>query len=235
MKFIQHYSSSSGNLFEVVSNNGERLLIEAGIAWPKMQKALEYNLLDISGCLLSHLHFDHCKAAKDVMAAGIDVYASIETLESLGLSEHHRAKELTPRGWEQIGCFEVLPFETHHDCPGSFGFIIKADGESLLFCTDTSHIDYTFKTAFNIIMLECSYNTEYLQKRVKEKTINAEVAKRLLTSHMSEDECLRTLKNFINLEKCTELHLLHLSADNTNKDRIKKMIKKELFLEAITA
>jgi len=56
MKFIQHYSGSSGNLYEVVSNNGKRLLIEAGVVWAKVQKALRYDLKSISGCLLSHEH-----------------------------------------------------------------------------------------------------------------------------------------------------------------------------------
>ncbi len=56
MKFIQYSSGSSGNFYEVMANNGERLLIECGIAWPKMLKFLDYNLKGVRGCLISHEH-----------------------------------------------------------------------------------------------------------------------------------------------------------------------------------
>ncbi len=56
MIFRQHYSGSSGNLYEIVANSGARLLIEAGVTWKKLQKALDYNLSNIEACLISHGH-----------------------------------------------------------------------------------------------------------------------------------------------------------------------------------
>ena len=56
LKFLQHYSSSRGNLYEVMANSGERLLIDPGVTWNKLQKSLGYDFKDIKGCLLSHEH-----------------------------------------------------------------------------------------------------------------------------------------------------------------------------------
>jgi len=56
MIFKQHYSSSGGNLYEVVANNGKRLILDPGVTWAKLQKALNYNLRGVLGALISHEH-----------------------------------------------------------------------------------------------------------------------------------------------------------------------------------
>ena len=56
MHFIQHYSSSRGNLYEVVANNGKRLLLEAGVRWPLIQQALGYKINNVEACLITHEH-----------------------------------------------------------------------------------------------------------------------------------------------------------------------------------
>ena len=56
MKFIQHFSSSKGNLYEIVAANGKRLILEAGVRWSLLQKALGYKLNNIEACLKSHDH-----------------------------------------------------------------------------------------------------------------------------------------------------------------------------------
>ena len=86
MKFQSYYSSSMGNLYEVVAANGQRLLIECGCTWKKLQKALSYDLTNIAGCLLTHEHKDHSKAVEDVMENAIDVWASEGTFEAIHLS-----------------------------------------------------------------------------------------------------------------------------------------------------
>ena len=86
MQFKQHYSGSSGNLYEVIANNGKRLLIECGVTWPKIQKALNYDLKHIVACFVTHGHKDHSKALKDVRLAGIEIYASAETFKSFNMN-----------------------------------------------------------------------------------------------------------------------------------------------------
>lgn len=230
MKFEQLYSSSSGNAYVVTAANGKRLLIECGVTWPLLQQALNYDLTGIEGCLISHEHKDHSKAVQDVMKAGIDVYSSYATLEACGVQDERRAKSLSPSLYH-VGCFDVRGHCSNHDAIVPLLFTVGVDGENMLFATDTSHISQKFLHPFDIIAIECSYNEPYLRKRVEEKTINEQLATRLLTSHMSKENCLNYLQNFCNLNKCREIHLLHLSADNINKDRIKREFEKKLFIE----
>ncbi|MDO8302889.1 MAG: MBL fold metallo-hydrolase, partial [Sedimentisphaerales bacterium] len=75
MQAKQHYSSSAGNLYEITAANGKRLIIDPGVKWPKIQKALGYNLPGIEAAFVSHCHKDHAAAVKDAIKAGIDVYA----------------------------------------------------------------------------------------------------------------------------------------------------------------
>ena len=197
----------------------------------KAQAALNYDLTNIVGALCSHEHADHSKAIRDVMKAGIDVYASEGTLSFLGWNLHRRAKTVEVSSPFRISEFEVMPFLINHDAAEPLGFVIRCDDEYLLFATDTSHIKQRFNIKFNIIAIECSYNKEYLAKRVKEKTINEELAKRLLSSHMEEKEAMRYLAEFCDLSKCSEIHLLHMSADNINKDRIKTEFEKRFCIK----
>lgn len=232
MKLDQLYSSSTGNAYVVTAANGKRLMIECGVTWAELQKALNYDLSGIVGCLLTHEHKDHSKAVREVMRAGIAVWASEGTLDALGVYHDRRTVGMdsytTPYS---IGPFEVSCYDSKHDAVQPFLYTVKCDNENLLFATDTSHIKQQFAIPFNIIAIECSYNKEYLQKRVDAGTIHEEVAKRLLTSHMEEKETARYLSEFCDLSKCREIHLLHCSADSLHKERIKTEFEKRFFIE----
>lgn len=235
MKFIQHYSSSTGNLFEVIANNGRRLIIDPGVTWKKLLPALNHKLTGIEACFCSHSHQDHCKSLKDMRKAGIPVYASLGTLTAVGMTGRHIHPLVDKMLVRQMDSFGVYCFNTIHDAPEPMGFVVRENetGEFLLFATDTQTIKQRFLHKFSIIAIECSYNGEYLAKKVREEKINESLAKRLLTSHMEETETLRYLRDFCILAKCREVHLLHLSADNINKNRIVKQFEDELFIKVI--
>ena len=234
MQFTQLFSGSKGNAYVVTANNGKRLLVECGVSWPSLlQKALNYDLTGIEGCLLTHEHKDHSKAVQDVVRAGIDVYASQGTINAIDIDIYRRVYAVSSDVHDRImlDSFDVAFFNSSHDAAEPLLFVIKCDNELLLFATDTSHIKQKFHYPFAVIAIECSYNEPYLRKRVEEKTINEQLATRLLTSHMSESNCLSYLQNFCNLDKCREIHLLHMSADNINKERVKREFEKKLFIE----
>ncbi|MDD5503321.1 MAG: MBL fold metallo-hydrolase [Candidatus Thermoplasmatota archaeon] len=237
MKFIQHYSGSEANLYEIVAANGKRLLIECGCVWRKLQKTLQFNLSGIEGCLVSHSHKDHCKAVRDVAKAGIDVYCSHGTFDALGLDSIRRIGVVPENTLIRLKSFEVLTFATNHDCEGSLGFVVreKATNEFLLFATDTSHITQQFMYPFSIIALECSYDRNMLQERVDKGTINETLAKRLLTSHMEIQNSVKYIADFCDLSKCVEIHLLHLSGENIDKQFAVKTFTDRFLINTITA
>jgi phosphoribosyl 1,2-cyclic phosphodiesterase len=237
MKFKQHYSGSAGNLYEIIASNGKRLLIDAGVRWKKeVLPALKFKLNGIEACLFTHSHQDHCKAIRGVKKAGIDIYASGGTLEKLKIDTGRKVTAVRNKDLIRLKSFEVLCFDTIHDAPEPLGFVIreKSTGEYLLFITDTKCVKQRFKYAFSIVALECSFNGEYLAEKVAAEKINESLAKRLLDSHLEERECLRYLQEFCDLAVCREVHLLHLSANNIHKERIKNEFESKLFVEVVT-
>ncbi len=232
MKFEQLYSSSSGNLYIVTAANGKRLMIECGVVWSKLQKALNYDLSGIVGCLVSHEHKDHSKAVDDVLNAGIDVYSRFGTLRAMDVWGKRKSHVLDTEE-EEIDCFEVLNWSSIHDAEEPVIFVIKCDGESLLFATDTTYIVQRFWYSFSIIAIECSYDKDILRHRVDTKDINEELAKRLLTSHMSKQEAKRHLREFCDLSRCQSIHLLHLSRDNLDAEKTRLEIERDFFIETI--
>lgn len=228
MDFRSHYSGSSGNLYSITE--GERcLLIECGVSIRKIRTALNHGLSDYEDCLLSHSHLDHALAAKDIMKAGINVHCTPETAKSLGLSGH-RLNVITPDVRFEAGGFQVLPFATEHDCPGSVGFLVMSPADKLLFLTDSFYVRYRFP-GLTIIAIECNWSPDTLSK-----DIAPSVRRRLLTSHFN----LQHVKDFLSvndLRLVREIHLLHLSRDNSNAesfiDEIQRTTGKPVFVEGV--
>lgn len=236
MTFEQYYSSSRANLYTVTATNGRRLLLECGVRWPVLLNALNYDLDSIDGCLLTHEHLDHSKAVKEVMRAGIDVYASAGTFDALAMGySYRRAKAIPAYAGITNKNFDNYAFPIIHDAVEPFGYIIRevSTNEYLLFVPDSGFIKQRFNIKFSIIAVECSYDIEILQHRVDTNDINETFAKRLLQSHAEKQTTMKYLAEFCDLYKCREIHLLHMSADNIDKQATKKEFEKKFFISTI--
>ncbi len=240
MIFQQHYSGSTANLYTLQTTTGKTLLIEAGVSYKRLLKALNYDLSSIEACLLSHEHLDHSKAIFELMEAGIDIYTSAGTLSSLGITEncpqYRRCKVIANNTLVKLPSFQVYAFNTNHDAKEPLGFVIRetATGEFMLFATDTSHIEYNLKKyPFSIIALECSYSGETLRQRVESKTIDESLATRLLTSHLEKGRTMQYISEFCDLSKCRQVHLLHLSKENIDAEKARKEFEDKFFIETV--
>ena len=231
---MQHYSGSAGNLYELISSNGNRLIIDPGVPWKKIQKALTYDLSNIEGCFCTHFHADHCKGINEITLSGIPTYTSQETIDHTGC-DSRVTTAIRNHDLINLDTFQVYVFDTLHDCPGSVAFVVldKSSKEYLLFVTDSKCVVPRFKQAFSIICLEASYCGETLARKVEAGTIPEALAKRLLTSHQEINTAKEYLRNSCNLSKCHQLHLLHLSSTNTNKDIVRKEFADEFLIETI--
>lgn len=216
-------SGSSGNCY-LVTDGKSSLLLDAGIPLKKIQEAIGYKTSDIDACLLTHEHGDHSRAVKDLMKLGVHVMATAKTLEALGIFAN----------WDNIAflfttynvkSFDFLPFPVEHDVAEPVGFLIQSreTGAKLVYATDTYYIKYRF-SGITHLLIECNYVSENLKENIKSKSINSLYGKRVYQSHMS----LETLKNFIlSLEdsQLQEIHLIHLSDNNSDEERIRKEIR----------
>lgn len=146
---------------------------------------------------------------------GIDVYSGLETFNVLGI-EHHSAKVVEPKQKFDIGDFTVLPFDVQHDVP-CLGYLIKhCDFGNLLFATDTYYLKYKF-TGIHYMMVECNYSREILDKNTAEGRINNQRRIRTIKSHFSLENLIKFLKAN-DLSQLKEIHLLHLSDENSDEE-----------------
>ena len=167
--------------------------------------------------------FDHSKAVKDIMRAGIDCYMSRGTAEALGISGH-RLNIIKAKQQFRIGTWTILPFETQHDAAEPLGFLLaNQEREKLLYATDTYYIRYRFRRLTHIAV-ECNYSLDILKRNVDAGTVPKELKTRILKSHFS----LENVKQFLranDLSKVQEIWLLHLSDGNSNAERFKREIQ----------
>ncbi|SET95361.1 Phosphoribosyl 1,2-cyclic phosphodiesterase [Salinibacillus kushneri] len=213
-------SSSKGNCYHITDGQTP-LLLEAGINFREIRKALKFNTSSLAGCLVTHEHGDHTKGIKDVVKAGINVYMSPGTKEALNI-EHHRIKPVEAKKQFQIGT--VLPFDVEHDVNEPYGFLLANQAvEKLLFATDTFYIRYKFK-GLTHLLLECNYSKDILDEKILEGLVPQMMRKRLIRSHFS----LENVKEFLrvnDLTKVEEIHLIHLSDSNSDEERFKREIQ----------
>ena len=224
-------SSSRGNCYRLLSG-GRSLLLECGLPWKEIRRGLNFETTNLDGCLVSHHHGDHARSIRDLLKAGVNVYASHDTLEHAGLVDmdgvpnHHRAYPVNHSllGWDIGETWTVRGFDTVHDAEGSLGFEVYDDtGDKLVFLTDTAYCKYTFHR-INILMIEANYSETILAANVDAGRIEPARAKRVRQNHMSVERVLDFIKAN-DMSKCRAIHLLHLSDGNSNADLFKRMVQ----------
>ena len=216
ISFRSYASSSSGNLHSIT--DGETtVLIECGLPWKEVQKYLGYKTSEVSAVCLTHEHKDHSRSVNEAARAGIDIYLLPETQATLGL-EGHRIHPLPAMGRVKIGSFQVLSFPLQHDAP-ICGFLFASGEQRAVYITDSYYCKYRF-SRLNVIAIECNYS-----KKTISPDIHPEVKKRLLRSHMSLENCIKFLKAN-DLSRCQEIHLIHLSRDNSDAEMFKREVQK---------
>jgi len=215
MRLITLGSSSAGNGYLLRASTGETLILEAGVKLAIVKQSMNFNLSDITGCLLSHSHKDHSGHVAEYHRAGIKCYMNQHTRDSnfKGYSSYN-VFTLRAKHTYQISTFKVLPIELKHDVP-NFGYLIDHP-ESGLFCfiTDTHYCTYKFPGLNNVI-IEANYSDEIVNKKLAEGTANLYVRNRVIKSHME----LQTTLDFLranDLSAVNNIVLIHLSDSNSD-------------------
>ncbi len=203
-------SGSSGNCY-ILENEKEALIIEAGISFAEVKKALDFNVKKICGVIISHEHMDHARYIKDYLKAGILVYSAFQTQTALEIITGELTKAIIPLKKIQIGSFTVVPFNVPHDTAVEcYGYLIQhKDMGKMVFLTDLEYCKYNFsKQNVNHILVEANYSKD----SVNNEAVNLE---HVLRGHMS----LQTALDLISTNDNPALRnvvLIHLSDKNGN-------------------
>jgi phosphoribosyl 1,2-cyclic phosphodiesterase len=228
-------SGSKGNSYLLETPTGT-LILDAGMKYKDIQKALNFDFTKVVACLVTHEHGDHSRSVKDILKAGMDVFMSDGTAKALG-AKHHRLFTVHDGvgGQLTIGDFVVLPFSTEHDASEPLGYLIyyKPTGEKLIFCTDSYYIRNRF-SGLDYIMIECNYCKDTLDANIENGYIAQGMKNRLLESHFS----LEHVKEFLSandLSKVKKIVLLHLSYSNADSERMIREITELTGREVVIA
>ncbi|WP_411842202.1 MBL fold metallo-hydrolase [Salinicoccus sp. HZC-1] len=216
-------SGSSGNGY-FVSDGYTQILLEAGIKFDKVQKALDFKTRKVSACFITHNHLDHAKYTEDYLKHGLACYTTAGTSQALGL-QHHRLKMIEYKKVVRVGSLRILPFDTQHDVAEPCGYLIQSDnGSKLLFATDTYLIKYRFP-GLTHMLLEVNHDYDYMMERVESGALHKALANRIMKSHLNLENAIKYLQAS-DLSQLKEIHLIHISKDNGLKNRFKDEIQK---------
>lgn len=90
------------------------MVLDAGVNFKEVQKALNFDFKNVLGVLITHEHMDHSRYLTNFALNGVNIYASAGTFEKLNLCGH-RFKKIKALEQISIGNFTILPFDVQHD------------------------------------------------------------------------------------------------------------------------
>ena len=106
-------SGSSGNCYILIANNGDCLILEAGVRLLDVKEALKFDISGIVGCCSTHCHLDHSEYLLQYAKSSIKCYSGEETINKF--EKHHNLIAIKPNVKIQLGSFSTMPFLLHHD------------------------------------------------------------------------------------------------------------------------
>ena len=210
-------SSSKGNCY-LLRCGDEILIIELGVKWADIIKALDYGMdIDkVVGCIVTHKHHDHSKTIPQALEHQIRVFSCKETAE-----QYKGVRMLKEKKKYRIGSFIVMPLEVEHSCQ-CFAYLIEhKDMGRMLFATDLVAFPYYLKN-INHFFIEANYSDDVLI----DNHINAEEGNSHPENHMAFDTCRDAIaKNYSS--GLQNIVLIHLSEQNSDAPKFKEDMENE--------
>lgn len=216
-------TGSSGNCY-LLCGRHETLIVEAGVKFIEVKKALNFDLSNIVGCVCSHEHLDHAKYASEFKNSGIPV---------LGCENINPSKVVESGKGYNVGGFRIMPLPVYHDCP-CFAYIISHDEMGkLVFITDTMTFNYDIP-GVNHLVIEANYDDDILNHNVETGLLDPSLRNRVVQSHLSLDTAIDTAKNLLN-PHLYNLIYVHLSGGNSDVDTFITKTRRQLGMTPIIA
>lgn len=220
-------SNSLGNCYVLEAASGS-LIVEAGVRFLEVKKALRFKINGIVGAIISHHHNDHAKYVGELTASGILVMALSETLEAKQLLGAPFTRAIVPLHGIKVGDFKIMPISLNHSnndgswC-GCLGFVIDhPESGRILFATDTMYMDWIVP-GLNHIMIEANYADDILERNIENGSVPPSMRPRLLKSHMELGTTKLILKEN-DLSDVSNIILIHLSDGNSDEQRFVREI-----------
>ncbi len=187
-------SGSTGNCYLVNLGSGW-IMFDAGISLDKVSKHINLNNIDFA--FISHEHKDHSKYSDNLRFRGV------KTLKGNLIAKFNKISNLG----EFWGKYSILGVPVEHGEEKNSALIVKdmKSSELLLYATDFNICRFDISQyQFTRIMVECNFLEEYMVENLGYKE------ERQINTHMGL-EGLMCFLDKLNLSKCKEIILMHLS------------------------
>lgn len=199
-------SGSVGNCYLLTNASNQTLILDCGVPIKDIQRGLNWDITHVAGCVISHIHGDHSKSIKNLRNLGIKVFTPYEDLERLQADNNVMLVE-------KMGGFDITAFQVPHNGTRNCGFLIRVDGQKILYLTDLEYCPYSFnKQHIDHMLIECNYIKDMVDTDAPNYT------------HKILGHCeLATCKEFVKVNATDSLQnviLCHLGIDTSNADRM---------------
>lgn len=156
MEFQIIGTGSSGNCY-LFFESDQYLVIEAGLPFAKLNKAIQARISKVKAVLVSHEHGDHAGHANDYAKRGLKVYSSLGTIEQIkNRTESMRA--IKAFNSYQFGVFNVVPVPVEHNAVEPFCFLISTPESGMtFFATDLKEVPGKLPDTLNHILIESNF------------------------------------------------------------------------------
>lgn len=226
------FSSSKGNCTYIGSKT-EGILIDDGVSYSRLKKALEVNGLSpncIKAVFVTHEHSDHVKGlAMLTKKHRLTVYAQSYTLDILCSNGCINGDYEEMKDSAEVCGMTVSCFSTMHDTKESCGYRITfEDGKSCAVCTDLGKVTDVVSDALmgtDAVLLEANYDVEMLRNGPYPYYLKTRILSN--NGHLSNLDSGKFAAKLVE-NGTTKLILGHLSQDNNTPETALSTVEKQL-------
>ena len=213
-------SSSAGNCYLITDSRNQTLIIEAGIEFIKVERALKWDVRNVVGTIITHTHNDHAKYVCHHLDAGVPTFAHKSVFENRKIKNVFARPQEDGVWTAEIGPYKVKALPVEHDVP-CYCFLIHHREGKIFFVTDTMYCGHNRQgyllPSCDLALLEANYDDYTLNRNIDEGITEAGMVPRLKLSHMefgTTKELIRTREGRVG-----KIVLTHLSAKNSERLR----------------
>lgn len=221
MKAALLASGSKGNCC-LIKHKGTQLIIDCGTTKRYLNECfdrLQYDPAQADALLITHTHKDHVAQLKQFAHLPVYAWAKLEREDQ---------QVIEPFQTFAIGGIQIEVLPLSHDAEHTIGFVLEADGEKLVYITDTGYIRGDVKERIvnaDYYIFESNHDVEMLMQTsrpvyVKQRIIND-------YGHLNNEDSARILREVIG-ERTKEIVLAHISQEGNTRAQALGVLEREL-------
>lgn len=214
-------SGSDGNC-TVIENDGEAIMVDAGISCKRILSLMERQGVDkdmLKAILITHEHSDHISGAgATARKLDIPIVANMATFDAsnLGNVQHWVYKS---NSCIDIGQFHVTPLPTSHNAVEPNCYFTQVDDRKVLVATDTGKLSFQIEHALaiaDVAVIEANYDQKMLVNGPYPESLKSLIGSD--HGHMNNVDTAMAIRRTMEENEHRKIFLAHLSKTNNTPD-----------------